>query len=110
MACNWREVPRIGLPFWLLSRPFAVIANRLDWAVTEAERLVEPYAEQPFDKDGGRFQALLRSAALWLMQSPNDARQAILEQTEAKASREPSPRLLKAFEQLGEELDRLDRK
>lgn len=88
---TWRDVDRICLPGWLMAKPFAATADLLRSAgpaiARRLERLSEP---QDGSRAPGRREALLQSAALWLLQSPNSARPAIHGETGGAASSRPT--------------------
>ena len=75
---TWRDVDRVCLPGWLLSRPFQAIANLLYRPGPEIGRLLERLGDRIDGIDEPRRPArLLRSAVHWLLSAPNDAPPAV---------------------------------
>ncbi len=83
MFAEWRDISRICLPGWLIRQAVEGMTNPLSLAgpniVVRLERLLNR-----LDNKGplSRHEALLRSTALWLTQSPNDELQAAPEETD----------------------------
>lgn len=89
-AVGWRDVPRICLPGWFIHKEVGRLTGLLSLVGPSICRRLERHAEQPGDSQApARPAALLRSAALWLTRSPNDAQQAIREQKLDARSSEP---------------------
>lgn len=93
---TWRDVDRVCLPGWLLSRPFQAIANLLHRPGPEIGRLLERLGDRIDGIDEPRRPVrLLRSAVHWLLSAPNDAPPAIPEETwpspSSDASDHPAP-------------------
>ena len=99
-AMSWRDVPRICLLGWFIRRAVEASAGPLYRVGPATHSRLERHIERLDDSRArGRLAALTRSAALWLTQSPNDARQAIPEQTCPAPSFEPTPDLSPASAQ-----------
>lgn len=79
---TWRDVARVCLPGWVISRPFAATANLLLRVGPDIATRLERLVDRPEPVSGrGRGAGMLRVAAIWLLQSPNDARPAIPEES-----------------------------
>lgn len=91
----WRDVPRIGLPFYIIGRPIRALGDRLvrigpDCAV-KLERLEQWLDDTPTPS---RLRLLLQGAVRWMISTPNSAHQAIPEETGHDPSLPPMPDLL----------------
>lgn len=87
---GWRDVSRICLPGWVIRRAVEASARPLYLAGPAIERRLEQRLERPAGIQGPAwFQGLQRSIVLWLIQSPNSARQAIPEEISDEASSRP---------------------
>lgn len=89
---TWRDLPRACIPGALIRRAVAWITDPLVLAGPEICRQLERHIERPVDSRGRAHPAvLLRSVAIWLTETPNDARRAIPERTSGEASSPAMP-------------------
>ena len=96
---TWRDVSPICLPGFLISRAVAWLAGPLRRAGPSIDERLVRLEERLSDKPVlARHQALLRATARWLTTAPNDALQAIPEETEDGASMSPTADPLPGFE------------
>lgn len=89
---SWRDVSRICLPGWIIHRAIGWTMRPLYQVGPAICLRLEQRIERLDDNQAlGRLAILLRSAALWLTQSPNTAPQAILEQKSGEVFSQPMP-------------------
>lgn len=98
---TWRDVPRMAIPEYLIRQALRSIGRAFVWPaspllragpaiysrLTQHLERLDDMGIGPADLSG--LAAWKRSTALWLTQSPNDARQATLEETSDAAWSEP---------------------
>lgn len=87
---TWRDVPRVGIPLYLISYPFnrgiRGISLLLDRILQDVYSRLERLDDKHIDTDVLTLSRLERrqlAIARWLMQEPNSAHQAIPAQTQA---------------------------
>lgn len=89
---TWRDVDRIAIPNYLINLQIQKIADRrtpvLDNICLRLERLEERLSDK--GDNLSRLEALQLSIARWLLQSPSNERQAILEGTPPDPSSAPT--------------------
>ncbi len=84
---TWREVARLFIPTFIISRQIRKMEGLIAHAPQSLATRFEQLLDRLDDKDPlSRLEVLKQAIVHWLMQSPNDARQAILEETQGEAS------------------------
>lgn len=74
---TWRDVERICIPGWLISRAIRAIEAPLVLAGPEAIKRLEPYAERLCDIPcPSLWQRTVRAVVLWLLEAPDDVPEA----------------------------------
>lgn len=97
---TWRDIQRVCLPGWLLVKGIGAITSPLKSVGPDACQRLERFVERHDDTEArGRVAVWRLSLARWLIQSPNDARQAIREETPASESSPSTDGLSQASDQ-----------